>query len=102
MKRLMKKKPGLEVWYHGDGEKFHIEHKYDGEEIANYAKDLSAAWQPRKGEVYRMAATIPLGLIQQWRNEYGIDPLHPDNWNFLKKRLNDNEFRDLRVWTGNL
>lgn len=103
MKRLLKRhEDGTEVWFHGDGDKFHIEHRHDSSPVVDYAKKMASAWQPRKGEIFRPVANVPLSLIQKWRNDYGINALHPDHWDFLKKKLNDIDYRDLRVWQGKL
>lgn len=103
MKRLLKRhEDGTEIWFHSDGEKFHIEHSFDASPVVDYAKKMASSWTPRKGEIYRHVGSVPLWLIQKWRNKYGVDALHPDNWDFLKKKLNDIDYRDLRVWQGQL
>lgn len=103
MKRLLKRhEDGTEVWFHWDDDKFHIEHRQDLEPIVDYAKKMASSWEPRKNETFRHVGSVPLSLIQKWRNDYGIDALHPDNWDFLKKKLNDIDFKDLRVWQGQI
>lgn len=50
----------------------------------------------------RRAASIPMNLIQKWRNEEGINVLHPDYADALKRKLNDIDYLYLRTAPGRI
>lgn len=49
---------------------------------------------------FRREGSIPMGLIQHWRETEGVNVLHPSGHDFLKKRLNDIDYRYLRTSEG--
>lgn len=50
----------------------------------------------------RRAATIPLAVIEKWRNELGVDVFNPDHIGAVRKLLNSNEYAHLRTAPGRL
>lgn len=48
----------------------------------------------------RRAASIPVNLIAKWREEEGINVLHPDHADALKRKLNDSDYLYLRTAPG--
>lgn len=53
-----------------------------------------------KSKDIRREGSIPLGLIEKWKREEGVNVLHPSGHEFLKRRLNDSDFRALRTSEG--
>jgi hypothetical protein len=49
----------------------------------------------------RHVAEIPLIVVEQWLRE-GINVLKPEDWPKVRKRLNDPEYRHLRVSGGRI
>jgi hypothetical protein len=47
-------------------------------------------------------ANVPFGLVEIWRQQYGVDPLARENRTLLARLLNDSELRHLRVGGGTL
>jgi hypothetical protein len=43
------------------------------------------------------AASIPEIFVCKWLHEDGVNVLRKENWDFLKRKLNDPDFRDFRV-----
>jgi hypothetical protein len=50
----------------------------------------------------RRAASIPLAIIEKWRNEHGIDVFNPDHMPAVRKLLNSSEYAFLRTAPGRL
>lgn len=50
----------------------------------------------------RRAASIPLIVWMKWMNEDGVDVFKPENETYLKRKLNDPDWRHLRTATGRL
>lgn len=48
----------------------------------------------------RREGSIPMGLIEKWKQEEGVNVLQPSGHEFLKKKLNDYDFRYLRTSPG--
>lgn len=45
----------------------------------------------------RRAGSIPLTLIEKWKNEEGFDALNPHHADKLKRKLNDGDWSHLRT-----
>lgn len=50
----------------------------------------------------RRAASIPMAIIEKWRNEHGIDVFNPDHIGAVRRLLNSNEYAFLRTAPGRL
>lgn len=48
----------------------------------------------------RRAASIPLAVIEKWRNELGVDVFNPDHMPAVRRLLNSSEYRHLRTAPG--
>lgn len=46
---------------------------------------------------YRRVASIPMSLVELWRQIYGVDPLREENEPLLRRLLNDPDLRFLRT-----
>lgn len=55
-------------------------------------------WSPSKD--FRREGSVPMGLINKWREEEGVNVLHPSGHDFLKAKLNDIDFQYLRTSPG--
>ena len=54
------------------------------------------------GREWRRAASIPMAIIEKWRNEHGIDVFNPDHMPAVRRLLNSNEYAFLRTAPGRL
>lgn len=50
----------------------------------------------------RRAASIPLAIVEKWRNEHGIDVFNPDHMHAVRRLLNSSEYLYLRTAPGRL
>ena len=50
----------------------------------------------------RRAASIPLAIVEKWKNELGVDVLNPDHLPAVRRLLNSNEYLYLRTAPGRL
>lgn len=50
----------------------------------------------------RRAASIPMAIIEKWRNEHGVDVFNPDHIGAVRKLLNSSEYLYLRTAPGRL
>lgn len=50
----------------------------------------------------RRAASIPMAIVEKWRNELGVDVLNPDHLPAVRRLLNSNEYLYLRTAPGRL
>lgn len=55
-------------------------------------------WSPSRE--LRREGSIPMGLIEHWKQTEGVNVLHPSGHDFLKKKLNDIDFQHLRTSPG--
>lgn len=49
-----------------------------------------------------LAASIPMSVWLKWKTEEGWDAFDPNYKDKLKQKLNDPEWRHLRIWGGRL
>lgn len=45
----------------------------------------------------RKAATVPVGVIYEWLDKYGVNFFDRDHWPAVQRLLNSNEYRYLRT-----
>jgi hypothetical protein len=50
----------------------------------------------------RRAASIPLSIVEKWKNELGVDIFNPDHLPKVRELLDSNEYRFLRTAPGTL
>jgi hypothetical protein len=50
----------------------------------------------------RRAASIPMAIIEKWKNELGVDVFNPDHIGAVRRLLNSNEYAFLRTAPGRL
>jgi hypothetical protein len=50
----------------------------------------------------RRAASIPMIIIEKWRNELGVDVFNPDHKEAVRRLLNSSEYLYLRTAPGRL
>lgn len=50
----------------------------------------------------RRAASIPMAIIEKWKNELGVDVFNPDHMPAVRRLLNSNEYAFLRTAPGRL
>jgi hypothetical protein len=50
----------------------------------------------------RRAASVPMAIIEKWRNEHGIDLFNPDHMPAVRRLLNSSEYMYLRTAPGRL
>lgn len=49
---------------------------------------------------FRREGSVPLALVEKWKREDGVNVLHPDGHDYLKRKLNDYDFAYLRTSPG--
>jgi hypothetical protein len=50
----------------------------------------------------RRAASIPLSIVEKWKNELGVDVFNPDHRHAVRRLLNSSEYLYLRTAPGRL
>lgn len=50
----------------------------------------------------RRAASIPMVIIEKWKNELGVDVFNPDHREAVRRLLNSSEYLYLRTAPGRL
>lgn len=50
----------------------------------------------------RRAASIPMAVVEKWRNELGVDVFNPDHLPAVRRLLNSSEYLYLRTAPGRL
>ena len=50
----------------------------------------------------RRAASIPMSIVEKWRNELGVDVFNPDHRDAVRRLLNSSEYLYLRTAPGRL
>ena len=50
----------------------------------------------------RRTASVPMAIIEKWRNELGIDVFNPDHKAAVRRLLNSSEYLYLRTAPGRL
>lgn len=75
----------------------------DVEPILEHNKALHAlndGYSPSRE--WRRAASIPLAVVEKWKNELGVDLFNPDHRPAVRRLLNSNEYAFLRTAPGRL
>lgn len=49
---------------------------------------------------FRREGSIPMHMIEKWKQEQGVNVLHPEGHDFLRKVLNDSDYQHLRTSPG--
>jgi hypothetical protein len=57
--------------------------------------DGTGGWSPTR-EMKRVAS-IPIGLLEKWKIEEGIDWQNKDHWGAIKRKLNSCDWQKLRT-----
>ena len=55
----------------------------------------------QSGNFMKHVACIPKVVIEQWRKE-GINFFDPNDWKYVKQKLNSNEFQYFRTYGGEI
>ncbi len=50
----------------------------------------------------RRAASIPMAIVEKWKNELGVDVFNPDHLPAVRRLLNSSEYLYLRTAPGRL
>lgn len=90
-----------------------LEEDSDGSLIVHRLADVEPLLEANKalqtsGDGYtpsrdlRRAASIPLAIVEKWKNELGIDVFNPDHIGAVRRLLNSNEYAFLRTAPGRL
>lgn len=96
---------GIEITYERDPMKpgvIHIHQKQRCDEILERAKRLRDQGGVKAGP-QKLAGIIPPGLALQWGQEHGINPFRlpgKERMEFWKRKLNDPDYKKLRVSEG--
>jgi len=80
-----------------------VHREADVEPILELNKRLAASgdgYSPSRE--LRRAASIPMAIIEKWRNELGVDVFNPDHKEAVRRLLNSSEYLYLRTAPGRL
>lgn len=86
---------------HADNE-FKIVSSMDAQPVLDNVKRLKDHQQSTVGHGFRLAGSVPMTIVHQWAIESNTRPFSKEWHEYAKKKLNSNEFRNLRVWEGQL
>lgn len=93
----------VKTFYVPDGDQFHVETVQDVEPILNanaaLRNDGTGGWNRDKS--WRRAASIPNSVMMQFTQELGHYPSTKKDWAYIRRKLNDIDYRNLRTaeWT---
>jgi hypothetical protein len=94
----------IETTYHEDSDGSLIVHrKADVEPLLEHNKvlqTLNDGYSPSRE--LRRAASIPMAIIEKWKNEMGVDVFNPDHLPKVRQLLNSSEYLWLRTAPGRL
>jgi hypothetical protein len=90
-----------------------LEEDSDGSLIVHRLADVEPILEANKalatsGDGYtpsrelRRAASIPMAIVEKWRNEHGIDVFNPDHIGAVRRLLNSSDYAFLRTAPGRL
>jgi hypothetical protein len=102
--KIISNEGGVISRFHADGDKFHIQYTQDVEPIIEANKIAQQAsnngYSPSKD--LKHVASIPVGVILVWMERYGVDYATATDMEFIKKRLNDPDWKHLRTGSGRI
>jgi hypothetical protein len=106
MRRLIEVQPdGIVEWLHVDeltGE-IAIERCQDVEPVIEANKRAQTAGDGfSSSRELREIAEIPLGVVELWKQLYGVDVMNRDHMPAVKKLLRDPDWRHLRTSPGSI
>jgi hypothetical protein len=91
-----------EEFDYDDAEDLIIYKRYqDVEPVLDINKNLLTNDWSRKEWMWH-AAQIPNIFVEKWINEDGVNVMKKENWPWLRRKLNDSEWRWLRVHEFNV
>lgn len=78
------------VWTHQENDPFLERNKAMATHNSGWSADKTV----------RREGSIPMGLIEHWKQTEGVNVLHPSGHEFLKRKLNDSDWSHLRTSPG--
>ena len=102
--KIISEEGGVTTRFHSDGEKFHIQYTEDVEPIikANKVAQQQINNGYSESRDLQHVAHIPPSVILLWMEQYGVDYNTATEMEFIKKRLNDSAWANLRTGRGQL
>lgn len=90
---------GLKEWISTDEETgiSHIRYEQDVQPILDYNKEMQANNDLNKRDDMWHAAKIPAVIIYEWMTKFGVNAFDQNHKEGVKRLLNSNEYRYLRV-----
>lgn len=94
---------GADVWWRNNGDgTFTVRETQDVESILDNNRAMSLHNDGySKDRTLRRAASIPMTIIADYRSN-GVNLLHPDNSEDLKKIMNDGDYSKIRTAPGRI
>lgn len=92
---------GMTDAFHSVADDFAIETVADVQPIIDNNKRLAAdgdGYSPSRE--MRRIASVPLVIVEKWRNELGVDLFNKDHLPAVRRLLNDPDYRFLRTSPG--
>jgi hypothetical protein len=95
---------GVQTFYIPDGDQFHIETVQDVQPIleqnAALRNDGTGGWN--KDKSWRRVASIPNAVMISFMQELGHYPSTKRDWDFMRQKMNDIDYRKLRTAEWNV
>lgn len=85
---------GVEQFIAFDGDDVHLKTTYDNQAVIDQNRRLEGQGM---GKELRLAASIPPGVQFEWLTKYGVRFWDPNHKDAVKRLLNSNEYRYLRI-----
>lgn len=100
-RRLFKADPHrrLKIWWEPTDEGFLLRYEQDVEPILEMNKAKQSAgrdYYARDKDLWRVAS-IPVVVQMEWMTKFGVDVHNDDDWPRVRKLLNSNEYRYLKM-----
>lgn len=101
MERLLDYDPasGLKTWFSSsddDGETWHVRYEQDTSPILDRNKESQAEGFDKRADAWH-AASVPAVVLMEWVHKYGVRYWDKNHREGVKRLLNSDEYRWLRV-----
>lgn len=97
LRSLGRDESGVEQFFGVDGDNYVIRTQFDNEQVLERNKVLQGIDGFGKGKDMWLAASIPVGVQYEWIAKFGVNLWNPEHRDAVRKLLNSNEYRYLRV-----
>lgn len=101
MERLLDFDPstGMKTWFSSsddDGGTWNLRYEQDASSLLDACKEAQAESWDKRSEMWH-AASVPTVVMMEWMTKHGVRAWDPDHKDGVKRLLNSDEYRHLRV-----